>query len=455
MTLAVVILAAGQGTRMRSSKPKVLHQLAGKPLLQHVIDTASCLNPDELVVVIGHGADQVRETIHGDHLSWALQEQQLGTGHAVQMAMPHLSADKVLILYGDVPLISQSTLEKVIDGVAPGKLNLLTINLDDPEGYGRIVRNADHQIQQIIEQKDADAAALKITEGNTGILCATRKDLSRFLSDLKDDNAQGEYYLTDCIERCIDDGGTVEGLLAKQITEVAGVNDKIQLNELERSYQLEQAEKLMKQGVTFADKTRFDVRGSLTVGKDTFIDFNCLFVGKVELGSGVEIGPNCVISDCRIGDNTVILPNSVLDRAEIGAGCSIGPFARLRPEAVIKDGAKIGNFVEVKKSEVGEGSKVNHLSYVGDTKIGKGTNIGAGTITCNYDGVNKHRTSIGDDVFVGSNTALVAPIVIEKGATIGAGSTITRDAPSDTLNLGRAKQITVETWKRPKKRTDP
>ncbi|HBS26401.1 MAG TPA: UDP-N-acetylglucosamine diphosphorylase/glucosamine-1-phosphate N-acetyltransferase [Gammaproteobacteria bacterium] len=453
MTLAVVILAAGQGTRMRSSKPKVLHQLAGKPLLQHVIDTASFLNPDEFVVVIGHGADQVRETIEADNLSWAIQEQQLGTGHAVQMAMPHLSADKVLILYGDVPLISQSTLEKVIEEVVPGKLNLLTINLDDPDGYGRIVRNADNQVQQIVEQKDADATILQITEGNTGILCATREDLSRFLSDLKDDNAQGEYYLTDCIERCIDDGGTVKGLLAKQITEVAGVNNKIQLNELERSYQLEQAEKLMEQGVTFADKTRFDVRGSLTVGKDTFIDFNCLFVGDVVLGSGVEIGPNCVISNCTIGDNTVILPNSVLDRAEIGSGCSIGPFARLRPEAVIKDNAKIGNFVEVKKSEVGEGSKVNHLSYVGDTKIGTGSNIGAGTITCNYDGVNKHRTSIGDDVFVGSNTALVAPIVIEKGATIGAGSTITRDAPSETLNLGRAKQITVETWKRPKKRT--
>ncbi len=451
-TLAIVILAAGQGTRMRSSRPKVLHELAGRPLLRHVIDTAAALEPDEIVVVVGHGADQVRDQFHGDDLRWVVQEEQLGTGHAVQVAMPAITADNVLILYGDVPLIQTDLLARAVEGVGPGRMNLVTIELDDPHGYGRIVCGADGAVVRIVEQKDADDATLAITEGNTGIICANREELAGYLNSLKNDNAQGEYYLTDCIECCIAAGGTVEGIPAQRVAEVAGVNDKQQLNELERGYQLEQAERLMADGVTLADKHRFDLRGTLKTGQDVFIDFNCLFTGDVELGSNVSIGPNCVISDSVIGDNVTILPNCVIEGARIEAGCSIGPFARLRPEAHLRDNAKVGNFVEVKKSEIGEGSKVNHLSYIGDTHIGQQTNIGAGTITCNYDGVNKHRTTIGDDVFVGSNTALVAPVVIESGATIGAGSTITRDAPANTLNLARAKQVTVETWKRPRKR---
>ncbi|HGG59620.1 MAG TPA: UDP-N-acetylglucosamine diphosphorylase/glucosamine-1-phosphate N-acetyltransferase [Gammaproteobacteria bacterium] len=451
-TLAIVILAAGQGTRMRSSRPKVLHELAGRPLLRHVIHAASALDPDEIVVVAGHGADLVRDAIRSDHLRWAIQEEQLGTGHAVQVAMPAVTADKVLILYGDVPLIRADLLKRAVAGVGPGRMNLVTIELDDPTGYGRIVRGEAGEILRIVEQKDADEATLAITEGNTGIICASREDLAGYLNRLKNDNAQGEYYLTDCIECCIDQGGRVEGILAERIAEVAGVNNKQQLNELERGYQLEQAERLMAEGVTLADKHRFDLRGNLKTGQDVFIDFNCLFTGDVELGSNVSIGPNCVISDSIIGDNVTILPNCVIEGARIEAGCTVGPFARLRPEAHLHDNAKVGNFVEIKKSEVGEGSKVNHLSYIGDTHIGQHTNIGAGTITCNYDGVNKHQTTIGDDVFVGSNTALVAPIVVESGATIGAGSTITRDAPANTLNLGRAKQVTIETWKRPRKR---
>ncbi len=451
-SLAIIVLAAGQGTRMRSSLPKVLHPLAGRALLQHVVDTATRLDPQEVVVVVGHGADQVRDSVNGANLDWALQEQQLGTGHAVQAAMPKVQSDKVLVLYGDVPLIREETLRRATEGISAGRMNLVTVELDDPQGYGRIVRDESGAIRKIVEQKDASDAELAITEGNTGIVCAMREDLSRYLNALNNDNAQGEYYLTDCIEACIAEGGAVIGIQAQALSEVAGVNDKQQLNELERSYQLEQAENLMKQGVTLADKHRFDLRGKLVVGKDVFIDFNCLFEGEVELGNNVRIGPNCVIVNSRIGDNVTIEPNCVIENARVESGCSVGPFARLRPEAVLHENAKVGNFVEVKKSEVGSGSKVNHLSYIGDTRIGEHTNIGAGTITCNYDGVNKHQTTIGNDVFVGSNTALVAPVVIEDGATIGAGSTITRDAPAETLNLARAKQVTVETWKRPSKR---
>ena len=452
MDLAVIILAAGKGTRMRSNLPKVLHKLAGKPLVQHVIDTARTLEPRELVVVGGHGAEHLREAITDEDIAWVLQTEQLGTGHAVQVALPEVTAAKVLILYGDVPLITADTLHKLVAGVAPGRMSLLSVNLADPTGYGRIVRGVDGSVCKIVEHKDASAEELTLSEGNTGILCATREDLASYLDNLGNDNAQGEYYLTDCIERCVETGGVVEGMLAASESEVSGVNNKLQLNELERVYQDQAAASLMERGATLADRSRFDIRGEITkLGNDVFIDANCLFEGRVSLGEGVSIGPNCIITNSTIGDNVTILANSIIENSIVDAGCNIGPFARLRPDTHLMAGAKVGNFVETKKSTVGEGSKVNHLSYVGDSVIGSKVNIGAGTITCNYDGANKHLTEIGDNAFIGSNTALVAPVKINEGATIGAGSTITREAPRDTLTITRAKQINITSWKRPTK----
>ena len=450
-SLAVVILAAGQGTRMRSSKPKVLHELAGRPLLQHVIDVALSLEPKEVVVVIGHGAEQVRDAIPAENIRWVVQEEQLGTGHAVRIALPEVEADNVLILYGDVPLITSKTLLPVIQGLEGRSINLLTIDLDDPAGYGRIVRDSVGEVERIVEHKDASAEILQLKEGNTGILCASRQDLAGFLAKVGSNNSQKEYYLTDCIELCIADQGKVRGIKAKDVLQVSGINDKPQLNKLERRFQQNKAQEIMENGVTLADKKRFDLRGELRTGQDVFIDINCLFSGDVQLGDNVSIGPNCCIHNSSLGNGVEVLANTVIEDATIEAHCSLGPFARIRPETVMKKGSKAGNFVEIKKSSIGEGSKVNHLSYIGDAKLGKNVNVGAGTITCNYDGANKHLTEVGDNVFVGSNSALVAPVVLEEGATIGAGSTITKKAPKEKLTLERSRQITLDNWQRPTK----
>ncbi len=450
-SLAVVILAAGQGTRMRSSKPKVLHELAGQPLLQHVIDVAQALDPQEIIVVIGHGAEQVRESITGTKLRWVVQEERLGTGHAVKLALPEIRSDNVLVLYGDVPLIAPETLQPVIQSLDEGCINLLTVDLDDPMGYGRIVRDANGEVEKIVEQKDASEDILALKEGNTGILCASRIDLAAFLAKVGSDNSQGEYYLTDCIELCIAEQGRVNGIKAEYLWQVSGVNNKQQLNVLERQFQLNRAREVMENGVTLADINRFDVRGTLSTGEDISIDINCIFSGDVQLGDEVSIGPNCFISNSSLGNGVEVLANTVIENATIEAHCSLGPFARIRPETTMKQGSKAGNFVEIKKSVIGEGSKVNHLSYIGDAQLGKKVNVGAGTITCNYDGANKHVTEVGDNVFIGSNSALVAPLVLEGGATIGAGSTITKKAPKEKLTLARGRQITMDKWQRPTK----
>jgi len=451
MTLAVVILAAGKGTRMKSSMPKVLHPLAHKPLVQHVIDTARSLDPSQIVVVYGHGGDQVREVVIDADLSWAEQAEQLGTGHAVQQAMPHIKeADRVLVLYGDVPLTSAETLRELLDQAGKG-MGLLTINLDDPSGYGRIVRDDKGAVERIVEQKDANADELAIQEVNTGIMVFPGEKLSGWLNGLSNNNAQGEYYLTDLLAMAVSDGVSIAVTQPEHQFEADGVNNKLQLAELERAYQRLQADRLMTDGVLLRDPNRFDLRGSLTHGTDCEIDINVIIEGNVTLGNNVKIGANVVLRNVSIGDNTVVVENCIFDDATVGADCTIGPFSRLRPGADLTGGAHIGNFVEIKKSVVGLGSKVNHLTYIGDSQIGAGVNIGAGTITCNYDGANKHTTVIGDNAFIGSNSALVAPVTIGKGATIGAGSVIRKDTPDDKLTLSGGKQVTIENWKRPKK----
>ncbi|MGA0936516.1 MAG: bifunctional UDP-N-acetylglucosamine diphosphorylase/glucosamine-1-phosphate N-acetyltransferase GlmU [Sedimenticolaceae bacterium] len=451
MTLAVVILAAGKGTRMKSSMPKVLHPLAHKPLVQHVIDTARSLDPSQIVVVYGHGGDQVREVVIDADLSWAEQAEQLGTGHAVQQAMPHIKeADRVLVLYGDVPLTSAETLRELLDQAGKG-MGLLTINLDDPSGYGRIVRDDKGDVERIVEQKDANADELAIQEVNTGIMVFPGEKLSGWLNGLSNNNAQGEYYLTDLLAMAVSDGVSIAVTQPEHQFEADGVNNKLQLAELERAYQRLQADRLMTDGVLLRDPNRFDLRGSLTHGTDCEIDINVIIEGNVTLGNNVKIGANVVLRNVSIGDNTVVVENCIFDNATVGADCTIGPFSRLRPGADLIGGAHIGNFVEIKKSVVGLGSKVNHLTYIGDSQIGAGVNIGAGTITCNYDGANKHTTVIGDNAFIGSNSALVAPVTIGKGATIGAGSVIRKDTPDDKLTLSGGKQVTIENWKRPKK----
>ena len=451
MTLAVVILAAGKGTRMKSSMPKVLHPLAHKPLVQHVIDTARSLDPSQIVVVYGHGGDQVREVVIDADLSWAEQAEQLGTGHAVQQAMPHIKeADRVLVLYGDVPLTSAETLRELLDQAGKG-MGLLTINLDDPSGYGRIVRDDKGAVERIVEQKDANADELAIQEVNTGIMVFPGEKLSDWLNGLSNNNAKGEYYLTDLLAMAVSDGVSIAVTQPEHQFEADGVNNKLQLAELERAYQRLQADRLMTDGVLLRDPNRFDLRGSLTHGTDCEIDINVIIEGNVTLGNNVKIGANVVLRNVSIGDNTVVVENCIFDDATVGADCTIGPFSRLRPGADLTGGAHIGNFVEIKKSVVGLGSKVNHLTYIGDSQIGAGVNIGAGTITCNYDGANKHTTVIGDNAFIGSNSALVAPVTIGKGATIGAGSVIRKDTPDDKLTLSGGKQVTIENWKRPKK----
>lgn len=451
MTLAVVILAAGKGTRMKSSMPKVLHPLAHKPLVQHVIDTARSLDPSQIVVVYGHGGDQVREVVIDADLSWAEQAEQLGTGHAVQQAMPHIKeADRVLVLYGDVPLTSAETLRELLDQAGKG-MGLLTINLDDPSGYGRIVRDDKGAVERIVEQKDANADELTIQEVNTGIMVFPGEKLSGWLNGLSNNNAQGEYYLTDLLAMAVSDGVSIAVTQPEYQFEADGVNNKLQLAELERAYQRLQADRLMTDGVLLRDPNRFDLRGSLTHGTDCEIDINVIIEGNVTLGNNVKIGANVMLRNVSIGDNTVVVENCIFDDATVGADCTIGPFSRLRPGADLTGGAHIGNFVEIKKSVVGLGSKVNHLTYIGDSQIGAGVNIGAGTITCNYDGANKHTTVIGDNAFIGSNSALVAPVTVGKGATIGAGSVIRKDTPDNKLTLSGGKQVTIENWERPKK----
>ena len=451
--LSVIILAAGQGKRMKSSLPKVLQPLAGRPLLKHVIDTAQTLKPAEVHVVYGHGGERVREALNTERVSWVEQAEQLGTGHAVMQALPQLRDDRlVLVLYGDVPLIRRDTLDELIGLAGSSSVGLLTMQLDDATGYGRIVRDARGQVRKIVEQKDATKAQLKIREGNTGVVAVPAKLLKKWLGKLKNNNAQGEYYLTDIIAMAVKDKVKVRPLIAPTIAEVLGVNDKTQLAELETARRSQVARDLMLAGVTLADPARLDVRGTLTHGSDVSIDVNVVFEGTVKLGNRVRIGPNCVLRDCEIGADTQIFSCCVIDSATFGANCNVGPFARVRPTSVLADGVHIGNFVEVKNSTMGKSSKANHLAYVGDASVGNRVNIGAGTIIANYDGANKHRTTIQDDVHTGSNSVLVAPITVESGATVGAGSTVTRHVPAGKLTVARAKAVTIEDWKRPVKK---
>lgn len=451
----IVILAAGMGKRMNSDLPKVLHPLAGKSLLGHVVDTARTLDPQRLVVVYGHGGEQVQAAFAGQtDVQWALQSPQLGTGHAVAQAVPMLVDDvPTLILYGDVPLVKASTLQRLAEAAQGGKLALLSQHVADPTGYGRVVRDAAGNVSRIVEQKDADAETLKINEVNTGILVCPTGPLKRWLTALKNDNAQGEYYLTDVIAAAVADGTGVVTAHPDAEWETLGVNSKTQLAFLERRHQRNLADRLTDSGVMLADPDRIDIRGTLECGRDVFIDVGCVFEGTVRLGKGVKIGPNCVLKDCTLADGTQVQAMSVIDSAEVGAQGRIGPFARLRPGTKLGEDSHIGNFVELKNASTGTGSKINHLSYVGDAEIGSRVNIGAGTITCNYDGVNKHKTIIEDDVFVGSDSQLVAPVTVRRGATLAAGTTLTRDAPADSLTLSRVPQTTKSEWKRPQRKT--
>ncbi len=451
MSLDIVILAAGQGTRMRSALPKVLHPVAGQSMLGHVISTARALQPRSIQVVIGHGAEQVRQRLVGDDLNYVVQAEQLGTGHAVAQALPNLSAERVLILYGDVPLIEAETLQRLLQKVGPEQLALLTVTLDDPTGYGRIVRDAYGEVQAIVEHKDASAEQKAIREGNTGILAVPGSRIGEWLGRLSNSNAQGEYYLTDVIAMAVADGLRVATEQPQDAMEVQGANDRIQLAELERHYQLRAARRLMAQGVTLRDPSRFDLRGDVSVGRDVLIDVNVVLEGEVVIEDDVQIGPNCVIKDSTLRRGAIVKANSHLDGAVVGEGADCGPFARLRPGSTLGAKAHVGNFVEMKNASLGDGAKAGHLSYLGDAEIGARTNIGAGTITCNYDGANKFKTVMGEDVFIGSNSSLVAPLNLGDGATTGAGSTITADVPAHTLALGRGRQRNIDGWQRPVK----
>ncbi|HVS26893.1 MAG TPA: bifunctional UDP-N-acetylglucosamine diphosphorylase/glucosamine-1-phosphate N-acetyltransferase GlmU [Burkholderiales bacterium] len=447
----IVILAAGLGKRMHSDLPKVLHPLAGKPLLQYVLESARALKPAKLCVVYGLGGNAVPERFGGDGAVMVKQEPQLGTGHALKQALPQLVKDGItLVLCGDVPLIAADTLKRMLK---PNQLTLMTVELDDPAGYGRIVRGKDGNVVRIVEQKDASAAEKKIREVNTGIMALPTSQLPGWLSKLGNKNAQKEYYLTDVVALAIKDGVKVSAVQPQHVWETLGVNSKAQLAQLERLYQTERAHQLLEQGVTIADPERIDIRGELACGRDVEIDIGCIFEGAVALGNNVKVGAYCVLKDVKIAAGTELLPYCVIEGAEIGRDCRVGPYSRIRPGTLLDAGAHIGNFVEVKNSRVGLKSKANHLSYVGDTTVGKNVNIGAGTITCNYDGANKHRTVIEDDVFIGSDTQLVAPVTVHKGATIGAGTTVTRDAPAGELTISRVKQVSVSGWKRPVRKT--
>lgn len=453
MPLSIVVLAAGQGKRMKSDLPKVLQPLAGRPLLAHVLDTAERLGAARTCVVYGHGGEQVPTVLATAAVDWVLQAEQLGTGHAVMQAMPRIpDEDQVLVLYGDVPLVSLTTLTRLIEAAASGAIALLSVRLRDPSGYGRIVRDGAGRVVRIVEHKDANTKELAIDEVNTGLMVVPAARLRGWLAALSNDNAQREYYLTDIVVTAVREGHEVRAVLAASETEVLGVNDKLQLAELETTYRLQRARELMLAGVTLIDPARIDIRGELAVGRDVELDANVVCEGTVRLGDRVRIGPNCVIKDAEIGDDTVVFANCVIDRAVIGPRCRIGPFSRFRPSVTLHEDVHVGNFVEVKNSEIGSGTKANHLSYVGDTTIGAKANVGAGTVTCNYDGVNKHRTTIGDGAFIGSGTMLVAPVSVGAEATIGAGSTITKSAPAGKLTVARGRQLTVDTWKRPEKK---
>ncbi|MCY7294969.1 bifunctional UDP-N-acetylglucosamine diphosphorylase/glucosamine-1-phosphate N-acetyltransferase GlmU [Alteromonas sp. a30] len=452
MSLSVVILAAGKGTRMKSALPKVLHPIAGKPMVQHIIDTVTALGAQQINLVYGHGAEQLQSALAHNKVNWCHQAEQLGTGHAVQQAVPHVNDnDDVLVLVGDAPLIKQQTLRKLLDVKAQADIALLTVEAQDPTGMGRIIRE-NGNVTAIVEHKDATDAQRDIKEINTGIMVMSGADLKRWVSQLENNNAQQEYYLVDVIGMAAKEGKQIQTAKAQSEVEVEGVNNRVQLARLERAYQLEQAQRLMLEGATLADPARVDIRGNVSTGQDVFIDVNVIMEGKVTLGNNVVIGPNCLLIDCDIADNTRIEANSVVQEAKVAENCTVGPYARLRPGAVLGKGAKVGNFVEMKKSTLGEGSKANHFTYLGDTIVGKGVNIGAGTITCNYDGVNKSQTIIGDGAFIGSNSSLVAPVNIGNNATIGAGSTIAKDVPEENLAVARGKQILKSSWKRPTKK---
>jgi bifunctional UDP-N-acetylglucosamine pyrophosphorylase/glucosamine-1-phosphate N-acetyltransferase len=454
MNLSVVILAAGQGTRMRSALPKVLHTLGGLPLLQHVIRAARQLEPSSIHVVYGHGGEQVREALGHEAVSWVLQDEQLGTGHAVEQVMPSIpDDDTTLVLYGDVPLIQAQTLRNLVDKARQGALSVLTAMLDDPYGYGRIIRDTDGKLVGNVEQKDASEEQQRIREVNTGFLAAPAARLRSWLDRLDNSNAQGEFYLTDVIALAAADGVGVNSTSAESDYEILGVNDRVQLAALERIFQRNEAERLMRSGVSLADPARFDLRGDLSAGQDCYIDVNTILDGTIKIGDRVKIGPNCLIKNAVIGDDVEILGHCVIDEAKIGAASRIGPFARIRPETRLAEQVHVGNFVEIKKSQIASASKINHLSYIGDTQMGSKVNVGAGTITCNYDGAYKHLTEIGDDVFIGSDTQLVAPVKVGDGATIGAGSTITREVPEGELVLSRTPQQVRHGWKRPVKKS--
>lgn len=450
--MSVVILAAGKGTRMYSDLPKVLHTLAGKPMVQHVIDAANNLGAQRVHLVYGHGGDLLKNTLGDGVLNWVLQAEQLGTGHAMQQAAPFFADDEdILMLYGDVPLISVESLQRLRDAKPQGGIGLLTVKLDDPTGYGRIARE-NGKVVGIVEHKDATEEQRKIDEINTGILVANGADLKRWLAKLDNNNAQGEFYITDIIALAHHEGREITAVHPDRLSEVEGVNNRLQLSRLERVYQTEQADKLLLAGVMLRDPSRFDLRGELTHGRDVEIDTNVIIEGKVTLGHRVKIGTGCVIKNSVIGDDCEISPYSVVEDANLASACTIGPFARLRPGAKLAEGAHVGNFVEMKKARLGKGSKAGHLSYLGDAEIGDNVNIGAGTITCNYDGANKFKTIIGDDVFVGSDSQLVAPVTVARGATIGAGTTVTRNVGEDELVVSRVKQTHIQGWQRPVKK---
>ncbi|MEM5498975.1 bifunctional UDP-N-acetylglucosamine diphosphorylase/glucosamine-1-phosphate N-acetyltransferase GlmU [Paraglaciecola mesophila] len=451
MAFSVVILAAGKGTRMKSSMPKVLHPIGAKPMVQRIIDTVNQLGANSINLVYGHQAEQLQQALGHNALNWCLQAEQLGTGHAVQQAVPHISDNEdVLILVGDAPLIKVNTLHSLLQTKAEADVALLTVNVADPTGMGRIIRQGDN-VTAIVEHKDASDTQRQISEINTGMMVLNGKDLKRWLANLNSNNAQGEFYLTDVIEMAANEGKVIKAAQPSSEIEVEGINNRKQLAAIERAFQFEQAQELMMQGVSLLDPHRFDLRGDIIVGQDISIDVNVVIEGTVKIGSNVTIGPNCILKDCEIADGATIEANSMLDQAIVGENCSVGPYARLRPGAVMHENARVGNFVEMKKTTLGKGSKANHLTYLGDTTVGIGANIGAGTITCNYDGVNKSKTIIGDGAFIGSNSALVAPVQIGNMATVGAGSVVTKTVADEELAIARAKQRNVSGWQRPAK----